>query len=231
MQKSEGRETIAIHKMEQTLPAYKPNGILLILAKIISYVFHPLFIPTYVFLFLMYQFPFEFAGITEMGMKLKLFGLFWMTAFFPAFAVFLLWRLKFTDNIYLRTQKERIIPFFVTMFFYWWMFYLSRNFTDQPEVMKFFFFGIFISTSIGVVINNFIKISLHAMAIGAALMAVVLFSFYYQSNLGMPISVAALITGAVCTSRFLAGSHTNQEMYTGLLVGAVCQLLGYWIMM
>lgn len=217
--------------MEQTLPAYKPNGIILFIAKVFSYIFHPLFIPTYVFLFLMYQFPTEFAGISELGLKLKLFGLFWMTAFFPAFAVFLLWRLKFTENIFLKTQKERIIPFFITMFFYWWMFYLSRNFKDQPEVMKFFFFGIFVSTSIGVVINNFIKISLHGMAVGGALTAIVLFSFYYQTSLGLPISIATIIAGAVCTSRLVAGEHTNQEMYIGLLVGAVCQLLGYWVMM
>ena len=69
------------------------------------------------------------------------------------------------------------------------------------------------------------------MAIGAALTAIVLFSFYYQINLGLPISIATIIAGAVCTSRFIAGNHTNQEMYIGLLVGAVCQLLGYWIMM
>jgi len=223
--------------MEQTFtietPNYQPNKFILFIAKVLSYIFHPLFIPTYIFLFLMYQFPTEFAGITEMGLKLKLFGLFWMTAFFPAFAVFLLWKLKFTENIFLNTQKERIIPFFITMFFYWWMFYLSRSkqFEDQPAVMKFFFFGIFISTSIGVVINNFIKISLHGMAIGAGLTAIVLFSFYYQIGLGLPISIATIIAGAVCTSRFIAGNHTNQEMYIGLLVGAVCQLLGYWIMM
>ena len=90
-----------------------------------------------------------------------------MTAFFPAFAVFLLWRLKLSESIYLRTQKERIIPYFVTMFFYWWMYYLSKNQTDQPAVLKFFYFGIFWSSIIGVIINNFIKISLHTIAAGS----------------------------------------------------------------
>jgi hypothetical protein len=219
--------------MEQATEIYQPNKFITFLAKVISYVFHPLFIPTYIFLFLVYQFPMEFAGITEKGLKMKLFGLFWMTAFFPAFAVFLMWRLKFVDNIFLRTQKERIIPFFITMFFYWWMYYLSRNkvFEDQPAVLKFFFFGIFISTSAGVVINNYMKISLHGMAIGAALTAIILFSIFYQTNLGLPICIATLITGFVASSRFIAGNHTNAEMYIGLGLGAVCQLLAYWIMM
>jgi len=212
---------------------YKPQygKVITILAKIISYLFHPLFIPTYIFWLLVKYFPYDFPGINEKLLGLRIFSVFWMTAFFPALAVFLLWRLKFIDNIFLRTQKERIIPFFITMFFYWWMFYLSRNFDDQPKVLKFFFFGIFISTAIGVIINNFIKISLHGIAMGSALMAIILFSFYYQVNIGLLISIAILLTGIVATSRFIAGNHTNAEMYIGIFTGVFCQLLGYWFVM
>lgn len=201
--------------------------LLVLLAKLISYVFHPLFIPTYIFFFLMQQVPYEFAGISPWQLKMRLFGLFWLTAFFPAFAVFLLWRLKFSESIFLRTKKERIIPFVITMFFYWWMYYLSRNFTDQPAVLKFFFMGIFIATSLGLVINNFIKISLHAMAAGGGAMAMILFSYYYQVPFGFFISLSLILTGLICTSRLLVSDHTNAEIYYGLLVGAGCQLIAY----
>ena len=77
-----------------------------ILAQLISYILHPLFIPTYFFLYLMQVVPFEFASITDWQLKMKLFSVFWLTAFFPAFAVFLLWRLKFSDSIFLKTQKD-----------------------------------------------------------------------------------------------------------------------------
>jgi len=109
-------------------------------AQFISYIFHPLFIPTFFFAFLMYTLPYKFEGVTDWQLKLKLFSVFWLTAFFPAFAVFLLWKLKFSESIFLRTQKERIIPYVITMFFYWWMYYLSRNFKDQPIDLKFFYF-------------------------------------------------------------------------------------------
>jgi len=154
-----------------------------------------------------------------------------MTAFFPAFAVFLLWRLKVIKSIFLKTQKERIIPFFVTMFFYWWMYYLSRTMKDQPEALKFFYFGIFIATSIGVVINNFIKISLHGLSSGAALTAIILFSFFYKTPLNAAIAIAAVLTGIICTARFLVSNHTNQEIYSGLLVGAICQVFAYWFVL
>lgn len=218
------KEVAEMHKNKQPL-------LLVIAAKIISYVFHPLFIPTYIFFFLMQQVPYEFAGITPWQLKMRLFGLFWLTAFFPAFAVFLLWRLKFSESIFLRTQKERIIPFVITMFFYWWMYYLSRNFTDQPAVLKFFFMGIFIATSVGLVFNNFIKISLHAMAAGGAATAIILFSYYYQAPFGLFISIALLLAGLICSSRLLVSDHTNAEIYYGLLVGAGCQLISYFFVM
>lgn len=209
----------------------KYPAVLTVPAKIISYVFHPLFIPTYIFIFLIYQFPYEFAGITEWQLKMRLFGLFWLTAFFPAFAVFLLWRLKFSESIFLRTQKERIVPYIITMFFYWWMYYLSRNFSDQPAVLKFFYMGIFMATVFGLILNNYFKISLHAMGVGGAMAAVILFSFYYRYPLGFAISMATLLTGVVCTCRLLVSDHTNQDVYTGLLVGIGCQLGAYYFAM
>ena len=209
----------------------KFNPLIKGLASAISYVFHPLFIPTYVFLFLMKAFPFEFADITDWQLKMRLFGVFWLTAFFPAFAVFLLWRLKFSDSIFLRTQKERIVPYVISMFFYWWMYYLSRNFTDQPIVLRFFFMGIFIATVFGLILNNYFKISLHGMGVGGATTAIILFAMYYHLNFGGTITMCILLTGIICTSRFIVSDHTNKEIYTGLCVGIFCQLLAYWFIM
>jgi hypothetical protein len=209
----------------------KQSLFLTIPAKIISYLFHPLFVPTYIFIFLIYLVPYEFAGITDWQLKMRLFSIFWITAFFPAFAVFLLWRLKFSESIFLRTQKERIVPYIITMFFYWWMYYLSRNFTDQPVVLKFFYMGIFIATVFGLILNNYFKISLHAMAVGGAMAAVILFAMYYRMPLGLSMSIATLLTGIVCTSRFLVSDHTNKEIYTGLFVGIGCQLAAYYFVM
>lgn len=204
---------------------------LTIIAKLFSYLFHPLFVPTYFFIYLMQFYAFEFAGITDWQLKLRLFGVFWMTAFFPAFAVFLLWRLKFSDGIFLRTQKERIVPYIITMFFYWWMHYLSRNFPDQPAVLKFFYTGIFICSVAGLLANNSYKISMHAMGVGGFAAALVLTSFYYQQTDGIAISLAVLVAGLVCSARLLLNEHTLKEVYTGLIAGVLCQCISYYFVM
>lgn len=200
-------------------------------AKFISYILHPLFIPTFIFFWLTFRFPIKFEGITDFAMLMRKINVFWMTAFFPAFSVFLLWRLKLIDNIFLRTQRERIIPYIITMIFYWWMWYLSRNFPDQPYVLRFFYLGIFFSTIIGLIANNFFKISMHAMAVAGALSFVILTCSTYGVFLGLDIIAATLLTGFVCTSRLLLNDHSNFEVYVGFFVGVFCQLIAYWFVM
>lgn len=196
--------------------------------KVISYLAHPIFVPTLFFLVCIQLLPYEFVGIDPFKLKLKLFGVFWFTAFFPAFGVFLLWRLKFIQSIYIETSKERIIPYFISMFFYWWMYYLSKNFTDQPAILKSFYFGIFISTALGVVANNYLKVSLHGMAWGGLLTALVCLWYHYNLNISGIIIVTAFLTALVCYARLQLKSHSDKEVYVGIILGLFCQAFGYW---
>lgn len=200
------------------------------LAYLLSYVFHPLFIPTYFFLYLMRVLPFEFVGITEWQLNMRLFSVAWLTAFFPAFAVFLLWRLKLSDSIFLRTQKERIIPYVITMFFYWWMYYLSRNFTDQPIALKFFYLGIFVASAIGLTVNNFMKVSLHAMGIAGVTTAIILVSVFYPVNNAIWVLLAVFLTALVISARLVVSDHSKKELLVGLFIGVCTQVAAYlWV--
>lgn len=206
-------------------------AVLKVFAKIVSYILHPLFIPMYVFIWLEWRFPIHFDDISVQGLTFKTISVFLNTAFFPAFSVFLLWRLKFIDTMYLRTQRDRIIPYIITMIFYWWLWYLSRTFTDQPDVLKFFYFGIFLNTVFGLVINNFIKISMHSMGAGALLALAVITMCRYETFLGADMIVIFILAGLICTARLLLNEHSVSEIYAGLFLGALCQFLGYWIVL
>jgi hypothetical protein len=211
--------------MEKTQPS-----ILKYIGQFISYIFHPLFIPTYFMLYLMTTLPYEFVGITEWQLKMRLFSVFWLTAFFPAFAVFLMWRLKLNTSIFLRTQKERIIPYVITMFFYWWMYYLSRNFTDQPIALKFFYFGIFIASAVGLIVNNFMKVSLHTMGVSGLLMAVVMVGLHYPINNVIWAMLAIFIAAIVTSARMLVSDHTRKELIVGFVIGITTQIAAYlWV--
>ena len=61
-------------------------------------------------------------------------------------------------------------------------------------------------------------------------MGVILTCILYRIHLGSDISLTVLLTGLVCTARFLASDHTNAEIYSGLITGMLCQCVAYWIM-
>ncbi|MDE1193263.1 MAG: hypothetical protein PW786_14135 [Arachidicoccus sp.] len=200
-------------------------------AKIISYIFHPLFVPVYIFLWMYFRFPYEFPGLEGKDLNMRIIGLAMTTVFFPAFTVFLLWKLKFTQGIHLRTQKERIIPYIATMIYYWWMWYLSRSFTDQASALKFFYFGIFLATIPALVWNNFVKVSMHAMGAAGAVSAMIITCLLYQTTYGRDIVIATLIAGTICTARMALSEHSIFEINSGIIIGAGCQIIAYWVMM
>ncbi|BAV09496.1 hypothetical protein FLA_5545 [Filimonas lacunae] len=198
-------------------------------ATLLSYVAHPLFLPTFFYYWLIQRFPVEFPGLEGKMLQLRLIGVFVTTAFLPGIAVFLMWRLKFISGIRLKTQKDRIVPYIIIMIFYWWMWYLSKNFKDQPAVLKFFFLGIFLTTVGGLSFNNFEKISMHAMGVAGVLTGVLLTCFYYKTHLGADVSIVMIVAGAVCSARLILNDHSTREVYLGFFVGAACQLIGYFV--
>ncbi|HAI83262.1 MAG TPA: hypothetical protein DCL43_06305 [Chitinophagaceae bacterium] len=196
-------------------------------AKLISYLLHPLFMPILFMGWLSLRFSYEFSGMDEIDMLKRLVVVFVNTVFFPAFVVFLLWRLGFSDNILLRTQKERIIPYIATMFFYWWVYYLSRNFTDQPLVAKAFFLGSFICISLGLIANSFFKISMHGMGVSGLFTAMLITCFVYEINFGLDLTIALLALGITASARLLLGEHSNAQIYLAVAVGVISQVIGF----
>jgi hypothetical protein len=200
-----------------------------VLGHLISYVFHPLFIPAYVTAFLLYIEPYAFAGLDDKQKLFKLISVFFNTTFLPGFAVFLMYQLKLIKSMYLQTQRERIIPYAVAMVFYFWIWYVSKNQTENPEIFKIFLLGTFLAVCATWMLNINSKISMHSTAMGGLLCFSTLLSFSTQDPSGLYLAVAILIAGLVCTARFLVSDHSRSEIYLGLASGIITQLIAYWI--
>ena len=200
-------------------------------AKVISYIFHPLFIPVYICAYLIYLHPYSFAAYQPGQKMLRFISLFVITCFFPAVTVFLLWRLKFIESIFLRTQKERIIPYIASIIYYWWAFYVSRTLPGSPAIVTYFLLGLFLAVSAALMANNYFKISMHGLGVGGALMYFILLGVSTPDPLGLVIAIATIIAGIVCTARFLISDHYPIEVYSGFVLGALCQWVGWWVIM
>jgi hypothetical protein len=198
-------------------------------AQLLSYVFHPLFIPVYVCCFLLYWHPYTFAGFTKLVKSRLLATVFINLAFFPGITVFLLWRLRFVSSILLQTRKERIIPYAAAMIFYFWGWYVFRNFNEVPEALKQFLLGSFITVIAAWLANIYLKISMHALAMGGMLYFILWVSFSTEGSSALYSSIALLLTGMVCSARMIVSDHHPVEIYSGLLVGILCQMIAVWV--
>jgi hypothetical protein len=211
--------TVSVNTDKNSQPAA-----LCFFAQLVSFLFHPLFIPAYITAFLLYKHPYAAAGVGE---KLKLFRFFsavFITAFLPAFSIFLMKQLGFIESIFLRTQKDRIIPYIVSMVFYWWAWHVSKNLHFDSSFIA-LFLATFIGCIAGMMANIYFKISMHGIAVGALFVFFVWMAFSGTVMAGSYLAVATIITGLVCTARLMVSDHRPVEIYAGLFTG----MLSQWI--
>src|SRR5690349_3076344 len=169
-----------------------------IAARVISYVFHPLFIPVYISWFLMYISPvFPAFSAVDKGMLLIRFLV--MYTVFPLVTVLLAKGLGFIESVYLKTQKDRIIPYVACGVYYFWMWYVLHNQPQFPSYLITLSLAIFLASSIGLIANSFMKVSMHAISQGVMLCFILLLAFRTDINFGPYIAVAFLIAGMVST--------------------------------
>src|SRR5687767_4673539 len=107
------------------------------LANFFSYVFHPLFIPLYLTYFIITIRSYEFGGLDEWGKLRRLLQVFINCTFLPLVTVLLLRALKFIDSVFLKTQKDRILPYIICMIFYFWNWYVFKNnYRDEKDLIS-----------------------------------------------------------------------------------------------
>jgi hypothetical protein len=205
------------------------TGLQRVIGHFISIVFHPLFIPGYITAFLLYLHPFAFAGENDWYKGIKLLSVMISTAFFPAFTVLLLKLLGFANSVTLNTKKERIIPIIASMIYYFWIFYVSKNQPDNPPELVEMLCAVFISSIIALTANNFIKISLHTIAMGILASFFIYIAWNSLVPMGLPLAIALFIAGLVGTARFMASDHSQGELVWGYISGAISMVIAVWV--
>ena len=192
-------------------------------AKFISIIFHPLFIPVYVGLFLIYiarLFPDQDATH-----KLFLVIQFFVSyTLLPLCSILLMKGLGLIPGIYLRHQKDRILPYVVCEIFYFWVWYVFKNQLYPKEIVV-FALSIFLASCIGLIINTFIKVSMHAISVGVLIAFMIMCGLRWDYNYGFFISASFLIAGTVCTRRIILSDHTSLEVYAGIFIGIIALLI------
>ena len=196
--------------------------------RVVSYVFHPLWMP---FLGTLLYFLITPRFFPQEIVRSKIMAIAIMTLFIPIVFYFLLKTLGQARSYFLEEVEERRWPL---------LFYAAINLVviefvvdvfDYPE-LYYYFLGIFFSSIGALVLVLFrIKISLHMMGLGGFIMFLIGLSIYYNLNLIYTISFFLAILGLTATSRLHYKAHTYTELTLGFMIGVLPQLLvlNYWL--
>lgn len=214
--------------MRDSQPSY--SGGPMFLAKLVSFLFHPLLVGVYMGVYMIYLNPIFYNYTDPKSKFLSLATIINNNFVFPVLVVLLMKGLGFIDSIYLKTQKERIVPYMACIIFFFWTWYVFYNRAEVAQPVKDMLQGVFYASIMGMIANIYFKISMHAIGMGGLLgmMLMVLVGGLMQS--GLPLMVAILMTGLVISSRQIASDHQGGDLVAGFLVGFLAQVLAATIL-
>lgn len=211
-------------------PPYIPHPVLKITANFLSYLFHPVFVPLYVVSFLLFIEPFLFVGASPQEKALTFGRAFINYTFFPLISVLLLKGLNLISSIKLKERKDRIVPFIVCNIWYFWIWYVWKGLPGAPDYLVVFALSVFLASSMGLLFNIYLKISMHGIGLGTATAFLCLLCIDPAStNISIYLALAILITGLAGTARLLLLAHSPREYYIGVGVGALAVIIANWV--
>ncbi|MEO6758629.1 MAG: hypothetical protein ABIO24_04175 [Saprospiraceae bacterium] len=216
------------------------------LARILSYLGHPLLVLTYILLILLAINPYAF-GVRTLGDRnamLLLISVFSTSFLLPGFGVALMKPLGLIQSLEMPDKMERIGPYIIAGVFYLWLFKnLASAGSQYPNLFTVCVLGATIGLFLAFLINIFTKISAHATGMGGMVAMLLLTAFTWGgSSLYMVVpgggflisgtvvlALGLLFAGAVGVARLALGAHTPVDLYRGYAAGFGAVLLANFL--
>lgn len=210
--------------MEENLELEVPRQSEIRLAKWISYIFHPLLMPTYGFI-LFFSTKNYISTFVPFKIKLIIINItFFFTFVLPAINAFVLLKLGRIKSLEMESQKERLIPYGSAVLYYIALLYLFYN-TNFLDFFKMVILGAACCIVLTLLINTKWKISAHTVGIGGVAGVVLGVIYRLQIDLELVLFIVLLVAGLVGYARLRLNAHTPAQVYTGFLMGFCVQLL------
>lgn len=189
------------------------------LARILSYILHPLLIPTYAtFLLLNLSFFLSYS----LNLEAKIWLLIMVSGFtfvIPVVIITSLYFFRVISSIELEQMKERTMPLLFSAISYYALLYMLRK-SGLPAYFLYFIYGALLTLLVGLMINLVYKISLHTLAWGAAVASLVGLSLKMGIDIPLIIIFSIIIAGLAGYVRLKLNAHNPTQVYLGFVTGA-----------
>ena len=196
------------------------------LAMILSVVFHPLILTTYLFALLFFLAP-DLVGVSafELPALGSLLLLLWLNTFIaPAIMMFYFKKMGMITSLYVEDAAERRIPYIACVIIYGLATYLFgwqlQPIGDIAPQISVILASVTLSLIVVAMVSYFWKISAHATGIGGAIgMLSGLMIRFDESALLLPLLLTILIGGWLMSARLQLNAHTPLQILAGVFCG------------
>jgi len=189
-------------------------------SKFISYILHPLLMPTFLLLILLFFIPESLQPVSGKIALMIILLVFITTFIIPALSILGLRTTMTISSVKLKNRTERILPFSFITIFYGLTTYLFHAKIEINDLILAIFIGASLLVALLTIITVFFKISVHGSGAGSMvgfLLAIML--IYPEHNLMWVLIAIVLIAGSIMTARLYLDAHTPVEVYSGFALG------------
>jgi hypothetical protein len=199
-----------------------------LLSKVLSYILHPLFTPTYGTVFYFLVTPKYSPLEMQAGNILPIFIL---TVLIPLGSLLILKHLGMIRSPLLLSSEERIYPLliYLVLLLLVLLNVIPNHYTEE---IYYFFMGLSLATTSCLLLALTGRVvSLHMAGIGSLLMFMVSLSLHFEKNIVVAISLCTLACGMLASARLFLKLHGRAAVLTGWLIGVVSQLIliQFWL--
>lgn len=202
------------------------------IAAIISILFHPLLMATYLFAAFTIADPFMVLppGYSIKGQWLIVLVVSLTTFVIPSLSMVMLKVAGYIKSLKLEERRDRFIPFiYITLFYGFTAYYFNKQML-VTNLAGGVFIVVALMILISAIINFYWKISIHGVAMGGMVGIFLLVSYInIDSNSIFLLFGSIIISGIVLSSRLRLYAHTPLQVYLGFLLGFIVSLMAiFW---
>ena len=192
------------------------------ISKILSFIFHPIFIPTYS-LFLIFMLVPYFSDFTTISQKKQIIELSVIfTLLLPILSILVLKKIKVIDSLSMENKEERRWPLLFTIGWNYMLFNLLVTIQAHYLIIR-LILGAMLILFIAIIISNFWKISLHMLGIGGLVGVFCALNFLLGGYISL-IVILLFFSGLVGYSRINENAHNLNQIYCGFIIGVIIEL-------
>ncbi len=194
-----------------------PTKIENISAKIVSYIFHPLLMPT-IGLYIFFHSGTYLETINNEAKNFLYLILGFSTCVLPVLSLPVFIYRRLIKNIEMDARNERIIPAIFTLLFYFLGYYLLKN-IPMPNILLAYISSVVAIASLALLITIWWKISFHTLAIGGIIGALIALSLRLEADTQYYIMISLILAGVISSARLRLNAHNYLQVVTGFILG------------